>query len=256
MYASNYKVGEPNLIVCPAGEILKVTLSIYMHDRNQPLPLSDEVLVCHTDTTIDEIEIFWRRAVFADGRKIHCLVNADILNYDVGEATERILHDLILETYHKTDLKYRMFIICGSDNEYRCPLVASLGKFIRQVQTVHQDAVKKYVEDKLVVPVNRIHSVSCVDFKRCSARLVLSTRAGVGKSLYVQRQTQAMKQKFARSKVVDTNVVKIPLQEKYINMHEVIQAFLKHTPTSGNQSARLFHIDISHELTINDFCVE
>ncbi|KAH3728220.1 hypothetical protein DPMN_054171 [Dreissena polymorpha] len=102
MYASNYKVGEPNLIVCPAGEILKVTLSIYMHDRNQPLPLSDEVLVCHTDTTIDEIEIFWRRAVFADGRKIHCLVNADILNYDVGEATERILHDLILETYHKT----------------------------------------------------------------------------------------------------------------------------------------------------------
>ncbi|KAH3728348.1 hypothetical protein DPMN_054302, partial [Dreissena polymorpha] len=86
MYASNYKVGEPNLIVCPAGEILKVTLSIYMHDKKQPLPLSDEVLVCHTDTTIDE--------------------------------------------------------------------------------TVHQDAVKKYVEDKLVVPVNRIHTVSCVDFKR------------------------------------------------------------------------------------------
>ncbi|XP_052243455.1 E3 ubiquitin-protein ligase RNF213-like [Dreissena polymorpha] len=247
-YASNYKVGEPNLIVCPAGEILKVTLSIYMHDKKQALPLSDEVLVCHTDTTIDEIEIFWRRAVFADGRKIHCLVNADILNYDVGEAAERSLHDLILETYHKTDLKYRLFIICGSDNEYRCPLVPLFGKFIRQVQTVHQDAVKKYVEDKLVVPVNRIHSVSCVDFKRCSARLVLSTRAGVGKTLYVQRQTQAMKQKFARSNKVESKVVKIPLQEKHINMHEVIQEFLKHTPTSGKQSVRLFHIDISHEV--------
>lgn len=39
----------------PLAEVLNTTLSLYMNDKDQPLPQSDEVLVCTTNTTKDEV---------------------------------------------------------------------------------------------------------------------------------------------------------------------------------------------------------
>ena len=38
-----------------------------------------------------QLEIFWRRALFADGSKIYCLVNADLLDYEVSDKGEKSL---------------------------------------------------------------------------------------------------------------------------------------------------------------------
>ena len=38
-----------------------------------------------------QIEIFWRRALFADGCKVHCLVNADLLDYEISDKGEKSL---------------------------------------------------------------------------------------------------------------------------------------------------------------------
>ena len=38
-----------------------------------------------------QLEIFWRRALFADNNKVHCLVNADLLDYDVSDKGEKSL---------------------------------------------------------------------------------------------------------------------------------------------------------------------
>ena len=37
------------------GDVINTVLSIYMMGEGQPLPQSDEVLVCNTDTTLDEV---------------------------------------------------------------------------------------------------------------------------------------------------------------------------------------------------------
>ncbi|XP_052243691.1 E3 ubiquitin-protein ligase rnf213-alpha-like [Dreissena polymorpha] len=247
--ATSFIEGEPNLIICPTEDIPKVTLSVYMHDKEQPLPLSDEVLVCSSLTSKDEVDIFWRRAIFGAGGKIHCLVNADLLDYDVSAAAEQNLEEYILETKHKSDLKYRLFVICGLDNEYRSPFVSSLDKYVRQVQTVNPTLLREYVAEKLVVPKTRTQSASSIDFYRSSARIVKSSRAGVGKSLYVKRRAEALSIQFGQKlKNLDTKLVSIPLQEKNIDIHEVIQILLVHTPTPGIKTARIFHIDISHEV--------
>ncbi|KAH3728508.1 hypothetical protein DPMN_054465, partial [Dreissena polymorpha] len=247
--AKGYIEGEPNLIICPTEEILKVTLSIYLHDKDQPLPMSDEVLVCSSNTTKDEVEIFWRRSIYGDGKKIHCLVNADLLDYDVSEAAEQSLEAHILETNHKENRAYRLFVICGSDNEYRSPFVSSLDKYIRQVPTISQPALGAYVAEKLTVPKTNEDSAAVVDFNRSSARIVKSSRAGVGKSLYVTRRSETLIAHLgSKSKHLDIKLVTIPLQEKHINMHDVIQTLIRHTSTPGKATAIIFHIDISHEV--------
>ncbi|KAH3735719.1 hypothetical protein DPMN_042254 [Dreissena polymorpha] len=247
--ATSFIEGEPNLIICPTEDIPKVTLSVYMHDKEQPLPLSDEVLVCSSLTSKDEVDIFWRRAIFGAGGKIHCLVNADLLDYDVSAAAEQNLEEYILETKHKSELKYRLFVICGSDNEYRSPFVSFLDKYVRQVQTVNPTLLREYVAEKLVVPRTRTQSASSIDFNRSSARIVKSSRAGVGKSLYVKRRAEALSIQFGQKlKNLDTKLVSIPLQEKNIDIDDVIQILLLHTPTPGMKTARIFHIDISHEV--------
>ena len=39
------------------------------------------------------MDIFWRRAIFDGGSKIHCLVNADLLDFDVADQAEKLLEE-------------------------------------------------------------------------------------------------------------------------------------------------------------------
>ncbi|KAH3727158.1 hypothetical protein DPMN_053084, partial [Dreissena polymorpha] len=243
---TGFKEGEPNLIICPIEDIMKVTLSIYMYDKDQPLPMSDEVLVCTSNTSNDEVDIFWQRALYGDGRRIYCLVNADLLDFDVSEDAEQNLQKHIQEKYHKTKRKYRLFIICGSDNECRSPFVSSLDKYIRHVPTISQASLGAYVADKLSVSETYGLSAASVDFNRSSGRVIKSSRSGVGKSLYVKRCAEQMAHLLGSK--LETKVVTIRLQEKYIDLHEVTQILIEQTPTPGKATARIFHIDISHEV--------
>lgn len=43
------------------GDVLMTTLSMYMMDKSQPLPQSDEILMCTAGTSIDEV----RKLIFS-----------------------------------------------------------------------------------------------------------------------------------------------------------------------------------------------
>lgn len=43
------------------------------------------------DENIFQLEIFWRRSLFGDSGKIYCLVNADLLDYEVSDKGEKLL---------------------------------------------------------------------------------------------------------------------------------------------------------------------
>ena len=57
-----------------------------------------------------QIEIFWRRALFADNNRVHCLVNADLLDYEVSDKGERTLERLMKNAESK-GIKL-LFITC------------------------------------------------------------------------------------------------------------------------------------------------
>ena len=77
--------------------VLKTTLSLYMEsshesERQVPLPTNEEVLICTERTTIEEVTLLWKRAFDDPGNKrIFCLVNADLLVYQV---CDKSLHEL------------------------------------------------------------------------------------------------------------------------------------------------------------------
>ncbi|XP_053396009.1 E3 ubiquitin-protein ligase rnf213-alpha-like [Mercenaria mercenaria] len=243
-----FKEGQPNLIICPSGDVLMTSLSVYMMDKDQPLPQSDEILICTANTTKDEVDIFWRRAIFDGARKIHCLVNADMLDYDVSEVAERCLEEYLLEV-HYLDLKYRLLVICGSDNEYRSTIVSSLDKFKRQPLPANTTHLREYLANKLAIQqraLSGIRPAADVDKQRSTVRVIKSWRAGVGKTLFKHRREEELSS--LNRGAVRSDTVSIPLQEKTIDLHYVIQRLLEHTTRPEEVTARLFHIDVSHEV--------
>ena len=87
---------------------------------------------------------------------------------------------------------------------------------------------------------------------RSTVRVVRSERAGVGKTLYVRRQDECLQSQVRRCPPrLITERVTIPLQEKTINMQTVTQRLLEHTQNPDVNTARIFHIDISHEACLH-----
>ena len=59
---SSLKQGQPNLVICSDLELHAAVLSLYMADKEKPTPCLDEVLICHNDTPVEQVELICRRA--------------------------------------------------------------------------------------------------------------------------------------------------------------------------------------------------
>ncbi|CAB4020605.1 Hypothetical predicted protein, partial [Paramuricea clavata] len=92
------KEGEPNLLLVPKGEVFGCVLSLFMGATDQPLPTDEEVIVCDENTTAEEIELLWRRAIVDESGLLFCLANADLLDYDVSQQAVRSL-DMLTQGY-------------------------------------------------------------------------------------------------------------------------------------------------------------
>ncbi|CAC5422256.1 RNF213 [Mytilus coruscus] len=240
------KEGIPNLIICPQSEMYNTVLSLYSTEEDSPLPLSDEVLLCTPCTTLDMLEIFWRRALFSDVNKIHCLVNADLLDYEVSDKGEKSL-ERHMKTANNRDIQYKLVVICSTENEYKSRMVAALDKYrIPQIAFGGEAHVKEYVSKSFIMENkdSRVDPASSVDFNRSSVRVVKSWRAGVGKSLFKRNMVAALQ----REQGIEVCVVSIPLYDQHIVVDEVMEVLLEHTNPPHVKQPRIFHIDISHEV--------
>ncbi|CAC5415228.1 RNF213 [Mytilus coruscus] len=248
--------GEPNLIICSQSEILNTVLSVYNQGDTVSLPFSDEVLVCTNTTSFDMLEIFWRRSLFSRSHRIYCLVNADLLNYDVSDKSERAL-ERFMQHPSTNDNKYRLVVICSSENEYKSRIVAFLAKYHKQqlptdVQNIRNYLVKEFASQEEEIEILK---ACIVDHERCNVRVVKSWRAGVGKTLYKKRMVEKLLQCFPnmeRKKPVDISVT---LHDKMINTDDVMDVFIEETLAPSHKEPRIIHIDISHEVNNSSLCV-
>ncbi|XP_060084373.1 E3 ubiquitin-protein ligase rnf213-alpha-like [Ylistrum balloti] len=248
----SFKEGVPNLIICPQNDILNTVLTIYMNDRQEPLPQPDEVLVCSSHTTLDQLDIFWRRAVFNQSDQIYCLANSDLLDYEVSDKGEQCLEKHMQRAKDK-GIKYKLVVLCSTENEYKSRIVAALERFRRpQLPVANQQLIKRYLQEKLKVDKTHLKTnpASFVDFGRSTVRVVKSWRAGVGKSLYKTRKAADLKELYPTSKRTTGAVVSIPLHEKEIDVDTIMARLLECTLSVGQVEPRIFHIDISYEVYI------
>ncbi|XP_053396015.1 E3 ubiquitin-protein ligase rnf213-alpha-like [Mercenaria mercenaria] len=233
-----FKEDQPNLVICEDESVFITALTVYMADKDQPLPQPDEVLTCTKETKTDEIDMFLRRVFYSGSKKIYCLVNADMLTYDVDEYTERCVEEYLKETHAGSS--YRLIVISGCNKQ--SGFLASLNKFKRQPLQISTEAVREYLLTKLSVQENsstRLSPAAVADRERSTVRVIKSWQAGAGKSLCVER----MKEKFPR---VDS--VYIALNGISICPEEVIKSLLPFTLRPNEPEPRIFHIDIYHEV--------
>ncbi|XP_045924674.1 E3 ubiquitin-protein ligase rnf213-beta [Micropterus dolomieu] len=245
--------GKPNLVVCPSAEVFTTILSFYMESPEQPLPSTDEVLVCREETTEEEVEIFLRRALGQgsgqNSQKIYSLVNPGLLGYDVSV----VLGDLFESLERSANPHYRLIIVSPVEHQHRyVPSFFSTDKVQAGVSLTAETA-RKYLLHHFRQSKVPQSPVSLVSPHQLSVWMVSSFRPAVGKSLYVDRLFEKFQQISPRAEhirirliepCVDTDSLIKSLSEKLASLREQDPVLL-HIDTAGVRSGLeelLFHL--------------
>ncbi|XP_061604346.1 E3 ubiquitin-protein ligase rnf213-alpha isoform X4 [Phyllopteryx taeniolatus] len=229
------KAGNPNLIVCPHTAVLTSCISIYMTSKDQPLPTYDEVLLCNSSTTYEEVELFLRRCLRpgCKGKKIYCLLYGELLMYDVSCKVVKFFQRMKVQS--STD--YRLVILCSSERE-ETYLPSAFSQYRLQIvpQTSLAD-IQRFLHQHYVVPPDQ-YSAAAVFKDRLCVGTVSSERAGVGKSLYIQR----LYKKLNHSVEERPRMQCIRLIEPSVDEDAILQTLLNATK---KKKLTVFHFDIT-----------
>ncbi|KAI4801198.1 hypothetical protein KUCAC02_000123 [Chaenocephalus aceratus] len=229
--------GKPNLVICPSAEVFTTILSFYMQSPDQPLPSTDEVLVCKEETTEEEVEIFLRRALGqgseGNWQKIYSLVNPGLLGYDVSEASGELFDFL----ERSANPHYRLIIVSPVEHQHRyVPSFFSNFK-VQAGMNLTAETARKYLHQHFTqnIPQNPVTQVSP---DKLSVWMVSSVRPAVGKSLFVDRLFEKFQQKCPRAKHI-----RIRLIEPCVDMDSLIKTLSEKLGPLREQDPCILHID-------------
>ncbi|XP_068089245.1 E3 ubiquitin-protein ligase RNF213-like [Hyperolius riggenbachi] len=230
---------QPNLVLCPPSEILSCALAIYMHSSDQPLPSYDEVLLCSSQTTFEEVALFLRRCLTPgyNGRKIYSLIYADQLSYDVAYRSEQHFQQMKAQGMNN----YNLVMICSSERE-GCYISSVFSRFrVPMILQKPPAEIQRYLSTHFTVNADVI-SASAVFKDGKSAGIVSSMRAGVGKSLYVKRLFQKLQEKFP-DKQPQYKIIRMIDPE--VDENKVLKTLLPFLNAKIKGCPIIFHIDFT-----------
>ncbi|XP_008404832.1 E3 ubiquitin-protein ligase rnf213-alpha-like isoform X1 [Poecilia reticulata] len=226
---------QPNLLICPHDQVLTSSICLYMNSEYEPLPSYDEVLLCTPSTSYEQVELFLRRCLTPGdvGQKVYTMIWADQLAYDVSCDMEKCFQRLSTHFNHND---YRLVIYCSSEREHTY-VPTAFSQFKRDF--VPQEPLGK-IQQYLSRHFSPLSDLKDAMFKGGhTVGIVSSHRAGVGKSLYVQR----LYEKLERYVGEGTAFKKcIRLTEHTIDDHQILQS-LYDTPTQ--RDFKVFHLDVT-----------
>ncbi|XP_074519497.1 E3 ubiquitin-protein ligase rnf213-beta [Halichoeres trimaculatus] len=230
--------GKPSLVLCPSAEVFTTVLSFYMESPEQPLPSSDEVLVCKEDTTEEEVEIFLRRALHQgpglNSQKIYSLVNPGLLGYDVSVA----LGELFESLERSASPHYRLVIVSPVVHQHRyVPSFFSSDK-VQACASLTAERGKKYLHHHFIQNTIPESPVSLVSPHQLSVWMVSSSRPAVGKSLYVDRLFETFQQKSPRAEHITLRLI-----EPSVDVDALVKSLSEKLEPLREQDPVLLHID-------------
>ncbi|XP_029311958.1 LOW QUALITY PROTEIN: E3 ubiquitin-protein ligase rnf213-beta [Cottoperca gobio] len=230
--------GKPNLVICPSAEVFTTVLSFYMQSPEQPLPSTDEVLVCREETTEEEVEIFLRRALGQGSKqnwqKIYSLVNPGLLGYDVSVA----LGELFEGFERSANPHYRLIIVSPVVHQHRYVPSFFSNKRVQAGVSLTEETAKKYLHHQFTQNTSLQNPVAQVSPDKLSVWTVSSVRPAVGKSLCVDRLFEKIQQKSPRAKHI-----RIRLIEPSVDVDSLIRTLTEKLAPLREQDPVLLHID-------------
>ncbi|KAK3715936.1 hypothetical protein QZH41_016501 [Actinostola sp. cb2023] len=264
------KRGDPNLLIVPQGDILATVIGLYL--ESDVFPSRHEVLVCTQDTTLEEVELLWRRCLANEGDKFYCLVNAE--NLSLGDSKQAIesFEKLTKEynngnLYNSTD--YQLVVICSSEQETRSHMATALDKY--QVKgtprcprpyevLLHLKNLFKAPPTKTVhfgnheidwIPAAEVENRQGND-SRLSVLVISSQRSGTGKTLVVEDFVEQLDELRNNQEMTDllggepvAKYIIVPLLGKTVNLSDTVGFLLPYSLKSDVPVSRIFHFDVS-----------
>ncbi|XP_043958780.1 E3 ubiquitin-protein ligase rnf213-beta isoform X1 [Gambusia affinis] len=232
------QVGKPNLVLCPSAEVFTTTLSLYTESPEQPLPSSDEVLVCREQTPREEVEIFLRRALCHVStekcQKIYSLVNPGVLGYEASEALVELYEGL----ERSASTHYRLVIVSPVVHQHRCVPSYFSNYKVQTGMNLTEESARKYLHHHFTLSTLSQDPVALVSPDQLSVWMVSSVRPAVGKSLYVKRLFEKFQQKSPRAKHV-----RIRLIEASVDVDSLVITLTERLSQLREQDPVLLHID-------------
>ncbi|PFX29705.1 E3 ubiquitin-protein ligase RNF213 [Stylophora pistillata] len=259
------KRGKPNFFVVPKDDVLGTLLSLYMHDSSQSLPTTEEVLICTSDTTAEEIELLWRRSLADHDGRLFCLVNVDRLDYGVSQKASDVLEVLLHEPQYSQNEGLSLVVICSSENENRAHMAAALDQY--RLRTIPHCCSSREIRQYLKLQLKPRSQqrgtfrdqvlpwipAAALDREGLAVRVISSERAGSGKSLAVYRLSQRLGELRNNDAVMDylrdmsTDVplcISVPIYGPIVHQRVVVESLLPHTIVPDLPLSRIFHFDV------------
>ena len=258
-FYNNFKLNEPNLIFVPNNLLYESVLFLYRKSPNLPLPYYSEVLLCSGFTTIEEVDIFWRRALNKSEHNhfyIFCLVGIDELSYQVaGQAVKLLRRYLQLETNDN----FKLVIICCEEKKDLSYMAAALENYERLSHIKDIDSlgvIHTYLYQKFTQCAGTSNNEKycwIVDKEKSKVRLVVSDSVGAGKSLYINNlKSDLLSQGIVSDDKRDQSVMTVAIHGKQASEEHLAEQLLKRS-VSGVKHGVMYHVDIASTVQL---CLE
>ena len=243
--------GEPNLIFVASHLMMDSILSLYYPSKQLPYP--HEVLMCSEKTTLEEIEIFWRRSLnHASNAFIFCLASIEKLNYDVAVKSVSSLKGF-LNSASSNESEFRLVLICSEEHKHSSYMASALVRYERiltEIQNLEnlQSFVFRIISASAHCSLNEseyfpMKPASTVDPDECYVRIVLSESQGNGKSLWITRLVEALKKLSKSEDPHETPCTIVSLYESKGCEDKTTDKLLA-SPVSAGEYGRIYHFDI------------
>ena len=252
-FCNIFKPQEPNLIFIPNYLIYESILSLYQLSPKLPLPDSSEVLLCSDLTTVEEIDIFWRRVIFkSNNNHLYCLVAVENLQYEVAVQSVSILRRY-LQLEAKS--RYKLVIICSEEREEQSYMAAALENYKRPSHVTNVNVIKsisEYLQQKFYQKISYISGASAwmVDKERSRVRVVVSDSVGAGKSLYINNlKSDLLSQGIVSEEGREQLAVTVAIHGKQASEEHLAEQLLTRS-ASGVKHGVMYHVDIASTVQI------
>ncbi|XP_030632557.1 E3 ubiquitin-protein ligase rnf213-alpha-like [Chanos chanos] len=233
--------GKPNLVSCSDVEMLPHCLSLYLSEE-RPLPTFDEILICTSETTAEEVELIIRRAVQPGSRheKIYSLLNADKLNHEVSRALESSFYHFSQSQDVTVAKDYNFVIFCNAKAHHSYVLTA-FDEYRRTVPSQTYGGIQKLLRVKHALsPEAGFTSIIPEKFQQ-SIKMIASARAGMGKTLFVnnlvKRSSELLKDQGFTHKTIS-------LTESEIKPGYIFEQLRPYEDKPEDKVPRVFHFDV------------
>ena len=243
---------EPNLIFINRPDLLIYVLSMYLQSGCRfGFPSHHEVLICSEETTLEELDIFWRRALDSpSSSEIFCLAFIENLKYDIASQGVSSLKKYLQSKYKRN--MFLLFLLCSTECEQSSYMATALAQYRRiHTQLTDTQRLNEFVF-QLINRINRstnespflpLEPSSVIDPNKSCVRIISSEFAGSGKSLTVSRLEEQLKR-----------IADLPLSANMcttVNLYEsqgcehMAATKLIDSPVYDSLYGRIYHIDIT-----------